>query len=106
MRLLDASNHEQLSICLRYVRGAKVKEVFVGYKSVERITGESLADTILKWLDTVGLPLLDMRGQCYDRSSNMSGARSGCSTIIRQQSPTAVYFHCAAHRLNLAVVSA
>ena len=36
----------------------------------------------------------------------MSGARSGCSTIIRQQSPMAVYFHCAAHRLNLAVVSA
>ena len=28
----DASNHEQLSICLRYVHGAKVKEVFVGYK--------------------------------------------------------------------------
>ena len=102
----DASNHEQLSICLRYVHGAKVKEVFVGYKSVERITGKSLADTILKWLDTVGLPLSDMRGQCYDGASNMSGARSGCSTIIRQQSPMAVYFHCAAHRLNLAVVSA
>ena len=47
-----------------------------------------------------------MRGQCYDGSSNMSGARSGCSTLIRQQSPMAVYFHCAAHRLNLAVVSA
>ena len=102
----DASNHEQLSICLRYVHATTVKEVFVGYKSVERITGKSLADTILKWLDTAGLPLSDMRGQCYDGSSNMSGARSGCSTIIRQQSPMAVYFHCAAHRLNLAVVAA
>ena len=83
-----------------------VKEMFVGYKSVERITGESLADTIMKWLDTAGLPLSDMRRQCYDDSSNMSGARLGCSTIIRQQSPIALYFHCAAHCLNIAVESA
>ena len=59
------------------MHGAKVKEVFVGYKSVERIAGESFADTILKWLDTVGLPLSDMSRQCYDGTSNMSGARSG-----------------------------
>ena len=51
----DASNHEQLSICLRYVHEVKVKEVFVSSKSVERITGESLSDAILKWLDTAGL---------------------------------------------------
>ena len=27
----DVSNHEQLSICLRYVHGGNVKEVFVGF---------------------------------------------------------------------------
>ena len=42
----DVSNHEQLSIRLCYVPGAKVKEVFISYKSVER---ESLPDAILKW---------------------------------------------------------
>ena len=36
----------------------------------------------------------------------MSGARSGCRSIVQQQAPIAMYFHCAAHRLNLAVVSA
>ncbi len=102
----DVSNKEQLSICLRYVHGRTVKEVFVCYRSVERITGKSLADTILSWLYTVGLSPLDMRGQCYDGASNMSGARSGCSTLVRQQAPMATYVHCAAHRLNLAVVSA
>ena len=45
-----------------------------------------------------------MRGQCYDGAR--SGARSGCSTLVRQQAPMATYVHCAAHRLNLAVVSA
>ena len=46
-----------------------------------------------------------MCGQCYDGSANMSGARSGSQAIIQREAPLALYFHCAAHRLNLAVVS-
>ena len=99
-------NKEQLSIVLRYVQVDVVKEVFVGFIYVERITGESLANAILKWLETAGLSPSDMRGQCYDGASNMSGARSGCRSIVQQQAPMALYFHCAAHRLNLVVVSA
>ena len=40
----DASNKEQLSIVLRYVQVDVIKEVFVGFIYVERITGESLAN--------------------------------------------------------------
>ena len=36
----------------------------------------------------------------------MSGARSGCSAVVQQQAAKTAHFHCAAHRLNLAVVSA
>ena len=36
----------------------------------------------------------------------MSGAVSGCKSIVQQEAPLALYVHCAAHRLNLAVVSA
>lgn len=36
----------------------------------------------------------------------MAGAKSGCRSIIQQHAPVAVYTHCAAHRLNLAIVSA
>ncbi len=95
-----------LFVFVMYYYGRTVKEVFVCYRSVERITGKSLADTILSWLDVVGLSPLDTRGQCYDGASNMCGARSGCSTLVRQQAPMATYVRCAAHRLNLAVVSA
>lgn len=102
----DVSNKEQLSLCLRYVHEGVVKEVFLDFAQVERITGKELANTILHNLAAWGLPLSKLRGQCYDGSSNMSGSRSGCSTIIKEQSPMAVYAHCAAHQLNLAVVSA
>ena len=36
----------------------------------------------------------------------MSGAVAGCRSLVQQEAPMAVYFHCAAHRLNLAIVSA
>ena len=36
----------------------------------------------------------------------MSGAVAGCRSLIQQEAPKAVYFHCASHRLNLAIISA
>ena len=36
----------------------------------------------------------------------MAGARSGCKSVILREAPKAIYVHCAAHRLNLAVFSA
>ena len=36
----------------------------------------------------------------------MAGSRSGCSAIVQQKAPKAIYTHCAAHKLNLVVVSA
>ena len=102
----DTSNLEQLSICLRYVLDSNIREVFVDFVAVERITGKVLAEAIINCLTAWGLSLRDLRGQCYDGSANMSGAKSGCRAILQQSAPKAVYFHCAAHQLNLAVVAA
>ena len=49
---------------------------------------------------------MDIRDQCYDGASNMSGAVSICKSVVLQEAPLALYFHCAAHHLNLAVISA
>ena len=45
----------------------------------------------------------DMRGQCYDGAP---GARLGVKSVVQEAAPKAMYFHCAAHCLNLSVVSA
>ena len=36
----------------------------------------------------------------------MSGARSGVKSVVKGAAPMAMYYHCAAHKLNLSVVSA
>ena len=80
--------------------------MFADFVPFERITGEVLPDAIISRLTGWGLSLADLRGQCCDGSSHMSGARSGCKSIVQWQAPMATYSHCAAHQLNLAVVSA
>ena len=72
----DTANKEELSLSLRFVLDGAVKEVFVDFVEVERITGQVLAQTILMWLSKHGLSPTDIRGQCYDGASNVrSGIR-------------------------------
>ena len=105
-KVTDCANKEELSLALRYILDGTIKDEFVDFVEVEHITGAVLAQAILQWVTAHGLSPLDMRGQCYDGALNMSGARSGCMSLIQKEAPLAMYFHCAAHHLNLAVVSA
>jgi hypothetical protein len=43
-------------------------------------------------------------GQAYDGAANMSGKHNGAAAIIRSKYPQAVYVHCKAHQLNLALM--
>ena len=88
------------------VQDCQVKEVFIDFVEVERVTGRELANTILHCLAAWGLSLSNLQGQCYDGASNMSVSRVGCSAIVQHQAPMAIYTHCAVHQLNRAVVSA
>lgn len=102
----DTANKEELSLVIRYVHDGEIREVFVDFLEVERITGRLLGEAILMWLRNHNISPADMRGQCYDGASNMSGARSGVKAVVQEEAPKAMYYHCASHRLNLSVVSA
>ena len=102
----DCSNKEQLSLSVRYVTDGSVKEMFLDFLELERITGQALSDAILQWLELNELPVADMRGQCYDGASGMCGSKAGCQALLQKKAPRALYVHCSSHRLNLAIVSA
>lgn len=82
---------EELSLVLRYVFNNEVKEVFVDFIEVERITGVMLEECILDWLSKNKLSLLDMHCQRHDGASNMSGAHSGCKAIVQQSALLEMY---------------
>lgn len=60
---------------------------------------------MLKGLGFCGIDCSNIYGQGYDGAANMSGKFKGVQTIIRNTYPKALYVHCAAHTLNLAMSS-
>ncbi|KAF0717648.1 zinc finger MYM-type protein 1-like, partial [Aphis craccivora] len=71
------------------------------------LTGKDLALSILNGFNSCGINCDNIYGQGYGGASNiMSVHIKGVQTIIRAQYPKALYVHCVAHTLNLAVLSA
>ena len=85
---MTSHNVEHLAVCARFVDGAKdIREEFLTFLPMERITGKSIADALIGFLDQHGIPLTDMRGQGYDGASNMSSSRAGVQGRILQVAP-------------------
>lgn len=70
---------------------------------VSSIDSDTLTATITDCLLRMNLSLSNCRGQCYDGASNMTGAKKGVATQIRDQEQRAIYTHCYGHALNLAI---
>ncbi|CAG7731398.1 unnamed protein product [Allacma fusca] len=100
----DVSVKEQVSFCVRTVNDdPEIKEDFLGLYNTSSTNADSLAALILDVFKRFDLELSSVRGQCYDGASNMSGKLTGVSTQIQEMEKRAIYVHCYAHSLNLAV---
>ena len=101
---MTSHNVEHLAICARFVdKNKNVKEEFLTFLQLERVTGEKIAESILDFLKESNIPVENMHGQGYDGASNMSSDRVGMQARIREKAPLATYVHCNGHRLNLVI---
>ena len=100
---VTSSNTEILAVCLRFEdETCCIREEFLCFTKVQRITGAVLAKNIILALESKGLEVKNIRGQGYDSASNMSSAR-GVQGKIKEKSPLAVYMHCNSHVLNIVI---
>ena len=68
----DCSNLEQVSVVIRFVdKDNNIREEFLGFITVERITGEALATALLSWLKAHNIDVSFCRGQGYDGVSSI-----------------------------------
>ena len=97
-------NEEMLSMCFRYVDdNDDIREVFLEFLELERITGVEIGNKILTFFEKKGIDIKNLRGQCYDGAPNMKLEKVGVSGIILEKSPNACVTHCCAHNLNLSL---
>lgn len=107
----DISKQEQASIIIRHIdinenKEAKIEESFVGFTTVKDTTGKGLAETLVNTLESLGIDLVNCRGQSYDNGSNMSGIHRGVQALIQEKNPEALFMPCASHSLNLLLCDA
>ena len=101
----DCSKHEQMAIVLRYVdvESSTIFERFLTYVEVVSLDSQGLSTYILDTLKHFGLDSTCIVSQGYDGASVMSGKCSGVQQRIKEVAPQAIYVHCYAHCLNLAL---
>ena len=101
---VTSHNTEELAICVRFVDAqSNIREEFLTFVKLTRLTGETIAHEILSTLEELQIPVKNMRGQGYDGASNMSSVRVGVQARIKEKSPLATYVHCSGHCLNLVI---
>ena len=91
-------------ICARYLTDdLAIEERFLQFVSITNLSGKELTSDIVTKLSQIGILVSKMRGHGYDGAAAMSGKLNGAQSHIRKIIPTALYVHCAAHSLNLAI---
>ena len=81
----DCSNKEQFVICLRWVdNNLTPHEDFIGLYFVDNISTATVVACLKDVLTRMNLSIQNCRGQCYDGSSNMVGAKKGIATEYRR----------------------
>ncbi|XP_022175945.1 52 kDa repressor of the inhibitor of the protein kinase-like [Myzus persicae] len=106
----DIGRLEQMSLCVRYIdpdnEVPTIREDFLNFVVDSDLSGSGLASVILENLKNHGIILEKMVGQGYDGAAAMSGHLNGVQSIVRRTFPRALYVHCSAHSLNLAISDA
>ena len=100
----DVKNVYQLLVCLRWVdENLNAHDEFIGLKDMPSTDADSIVRELKDVLLRMRLKLEKCRGQCYDGCSTMPGAKSGVAVQIKNDESSALYTHCYAHSINLAV---
>ena len=81
----------------------EAREIFIGLYEINDIESITLIKVIKDVLLRLNLSLANIRGQCYDGASVMTGHKNVVAKCIQDIKPRAVLTHCYGHSLNLAV---
>ncbi|XP_042003687.1 zinc finger MYM-type protein 1-like [Salvia splendens] len=102
----NISMKEQMGVVLRYVNNeGYVIERFIGIVHVTDTFSHTLKCAIDDLSVKHNLSISKVRGQGYDRASNMRGEFNGLKSLILQENPYAMYIHCFSHQLQLIIVA-
>ena len=101
----DVSHVDQISLIIRYVdEKFQVQERLLKISEINVKTGDGFAEKVITMLNDLGLPLVNVRFQCYDTTASMSGAYNGAQAKLSERLGRSIpYITCLGHKANLCV---
>ena len=100
----DVKNVSELVVCLRWVDNElEAHDKFISLKNLPNNDADFILREFKDVLPQMHLKLNKCRGQCCDRCSTMSDSKSRVAVQIKSKEERALYTHCYAHSINLAV---
>lgn len=105
---MDLSRKEMLALCLRKVDdGLNVHENFFGFYRAKIQSADGIFNLIKYVLEEeLKLDTQLMVAQSFDGAATMAGIKTGVAKRFTDLIPHAVFVHCYAHKLNLALQDA
>lgn len=104
------SNHEFLSVCLRFVdlsspQHPHISEFLLSFLQLQRTNATAISSKLLEAITdpSISLDPTKICGQAYD--GVMSSEKAGVQAKIKEISPRALYTHCYSHCLNLSIAA-
>ena len=99
--MTDALDREQVIVWID--EQFEAREEFIGLHKVDQIDSDAIAAVLKDTLLKINFKIENCRDQCYDGAANMTGAKKGVATQLRQTEPRALLTHCYGQALILAV---
>ena len=100
----DIANGEWITVVIRYVTAAEIKECLLQIVPVVDLHASALMETVVETLSSNNVSISSLVAQCYDGASNMFGQYGGLQAKIKEiVGDHATYVHCYGHVLNLVI---
>ena len=102
----DITTVEELSIYCRWVEDGLPVEHFLDIIPLTKVNAKTIYTTLVDVLRAKDIPLSKLVGMGFDGAATFSGKRNGVQSLLKKNSPHALYVHCHCHLLQLACVQA
>ena len=93
----DASNIEQLVICMCWVDKMMVHKEYIGLMPVAQTNADTIVVCIKDVLLLMNLRIEDAHGQCHDGCSTMTGSKNAAAAQIKKLNEKYLLMHCYCH---------
>lgn len=102
----DSAGLEQFVIAMRYWSKSEMHEKFCALRNLREGTAEYLESILCEFFAQKGIDIEKLVFQVYDGCNTNKGHKSGLQVRIRKRAKLALFVHCRAHKLQLAVCDA